>query len=111
MNDNFDKLNDTTELLPDNIKNSRKDTEVVLTFPQENLLLVKLKSATALDYETAKMDHCVGKGGYDKEVANGQTEIYSLRSIEPDGEWLPHGIIEFKDGKIAQVKGKQNKKN
>ncbi len=110
VNDNFDKLKDTTELLPDNIKNSRKDTEVVLTFPQENLLLVKLKSATALDYETAKMDHCVGKGGYDKQVANGQTEIYSLRSIEPDGEWLPHGTIEFKDGKIAQVKGKQNKK-
>lgn len=110
VNDNFDKLNDKTELLPDNVKNSRKDTEVVLTFPQENLLLVKLKSAVALDYETAKMDHCVGKGSYDKNVANGQTEIYSLRSIEPDGEWLPHGTIEFKEGKIAQIKGYQNKK-
>ena len=110
VNDNFDKLNDTTELLPDNVKNSRKDTEVVLTFPQENLLLVKLNSAAALDYETAKMDHCVGKGGYDKKVATGQTEIYSLRSIEADGEWLPHGTIEFKNDKIAQIKGRQNKK-
>ena len=110
VNDNFDKLNDTTELFPDNVKNSRKDTEVVLAFPQENLLLVKLKSAAALDYETAKMDHCVGKGGYDKQVASGQTEIYSLRSIEPDGEWFPHGTIEFKEGKIAQVKGYQDKK-
>ena len=110
VNDNFDKLNDTTELLPDNVKNSRKDTEVVLTFPKQNLLLVKLKSAAALDYETAKMEHCVGKGGYDKQVANGQTEIYSLRSIEPDGEWLPHGTIEFYEGKIAQIKGFQNKK-
>ena len=110
VNDNFDKLNDTTELLPDNVKNSRKDTEVILTFPQENLLLVKLKSAAALDYETAKMDHCVGKGSYDKQVSNGQTEIYSLRSMEPDGEWLPHGTIEFKDSKIAQIKGYQNKK-
>ncbi len=110
VNDNFDKLNDTTELFPDNVKNSRKDTEVVLAFPQENLLLVKLKSAAALDYETAKMDHCVGKGSYDKQVASGQTEIYSLRSIEPDGEWLPHGTIEFKEGKIAQIKGYQDKK-
>ena len=109
VNDNFDKLNDNTELLPDNVKNSRKDTEVVLTFPQENLLLVKLNSATALDYETSKMDHCVGKGSYDKQVASGQTEIYSLRSIEPDGEWLPHGTIEFKEEKIAQIKGYQNK--
>ncbi len=110
VNNNFDKLNDTTELLPDNIKNSRKDAEVVLTFPQENLLLVKLKSAAALDYESTKMAHCVGKGGYDKDVASGQTEIYSLRSVEQDGEWLPHGTIEFKEGKIIQVKGYQNKK-
>lgn len=110
VNDNFDKLNDTTELFPDNVKNSRKDIEVVLAFPQKNLLLVKLKSAAALDYETAKMDHCVGKGSYDKQVASGQTEIYSLRSIEPDGEWLPHGTIEFKERKIAQIKGYQNKK-
>ena len=28
--------------------------------------------------ESAKMEHCVGKGGYDKEVKSGKTQIRRL---------------------------------
>ena len=105
VDENFDKINDQTELLPDNVKASRVGTHVVQEFPQQKALLVKLLNATALDYETSKMKHCVGKGAYDKKVASGESEIYSLRHVAEDGEWIPVGTIEISKGDIKQVKG------
>ena len=84
---------------------SRKDVEVVHVFPEQKLQLVRLLSPEALDYESERMEHCVGHGSYDKDVAEGKSAIYSLRDLTDDGEWLPHATIEYKDGEIKQIKG------
>ncbi len=84
---------------------SRKDVEVVHIFPEQKLQLVRLLSPEALDYESERMEHCVGHGSYDKDVTEGKSAIYSLRDLTDDGEWLPHATIEYKDGEIKQIKG------
>lgn len=108
VNENFDKLDDSSKLLSDNVKASRVGVKQVKELPQQNSLLVQLLNSTALDYESSKMKHCVGKGAYDTKIASGESEIYSLRTVESDGEWLPHGTIEVKNGKIIQIKGVNN---
>lgn len=61
-----------------------------------------------LKYEGDTMGHCVG--GYCSDVISGQSRIFSLR----DAKGQPHVTVELnpEDGayKIAQIKGKQNKK-
>lgn len=104
----FETLNDNEFLEEGPIKASRRGTEVIMLFPEQNLQLVRLHTAQALDYESEKMQHCVGKGSYDQSVKSGQTHIYSLRDISEDGEWLPHVTIEYKNGKIRQVKAFKN---
>lgn len=91
------------------MKASRQGTEVIQTWPDRKLQLVRLHTQKALDYESDKMNHCVGKGGYDKDVLSGKTFIYSLRDNCADGEWLPHATIEYRDGKIKQIKGYKDK--
>ena len=68
----------------------------------------------ALKYEGDTMGHCVG--GYSDEVANGESNIYSLRN-KKTGE--PHVTVEVNPSEqehfgappdIAQIKGKGNKK-
>lgn len=104
----FETLNDSELLEEGPIKASRLGTEVIKLFPEQNLQLVRLHTEKALDYESEKMKHCVGKGSYDKGVKSGKTHIYSIRDINPDGEWLPHVTIEYTNGKIKQVKGFAN---
>mgnify|MGYP000009211541 FL=1 len=105
----FARLNDDAHLTDDMIKASRQGVEVIRVFPGKNVQLVRLRTVEALDYETARMDHCVGKGSYDAAVLNGKTAIYSLRDLSAENEWLPHATIECKDGAITQVKGYKNK--
>lgn len=105
----FEKLNDNEFLKDGPVKASRLGTEVIIEFPEEKLQLVRLHTEKALDYESDKMQHCVGSGGYDKGVKSGKKHIYSLRDISEDGEWLPHVTIEYGEGKIKQVKGFKNK--
>ena len=105
----FERLNDDAQFDEDMIKASRQGTEVIRVFPEKGVQLVRLHTAEALDYETSQMNHCVGKGSYDKDVISGKTVIYSLRDCSPDGEWRPHATIEYKDGVITQVKGYKNK--
>ena len=108
-NDFFEKLNDNDFLEEGPVKASRQGTEVIQTWPDRKLQLVRLHTQKALDYESDKMNHCVGKGGYDKDVLSGKTFIYSLRDHCADGEWLPHATIEYRDGKIKQIKGYKDK--
>lgn len=108
-NDFFEKLNDNDFLEEGPVKASRQGTEVIQTWPDRKLQLVRLHTQKALDYESDKMNHCVGKGGYDKDVLSGKTFIYSLRDNSADGEWLPHATIEYRDGKIKQIKGYKDK--
>lgn len=107
--DFFEKLNDNEFLKDGPIKASRLGCEVIMEFPEEKLQLVRLHTEKALDYESEKMKHCVGKGGYDKGVKSGTKHIYSLRDISENGEWLPHATIEYGEGKIKQIKGYENK--
>lgn len=107
--DFFEKLNDNEFLKDGPIKASRLGCEVVMEFPEEKLQLVRLHTEKALDYESERMKHCVGKGGYDKGVKSGTRHIYSLRDMSDDGEWLPHATIEYGEGKIKQIKGYENK--
>ena len=76
----------------------------VMNLPN-NMTAYRLTTPDALDFESEFMGHCVGSGGYDENVKNGTTQIYSIRD-EP-GE--PHVTFEVRDGVIQQCKGKQNK--
>ena len=105
VDEDFDKLSRQSKERQDDIQSSHQGTEVVLTFPEEKLYLLRLCNPDALDYESRKMDHCVGKGGYDSDVSEGKTQIYSLRSEAENGEWIPHATIEFKDGEVKQISG------
>ena len=105
----FDSLNNNEFMEAGPIKASRVGAEVVMEFPDKKLQLVRLHTPKALDYESEKLQHCVGKGGYDKSVVNGKTMIYSLRDLSVDGEWCPHVTIEYKDGKFTQIRGYKNK--
>lgn len=108
-NDFFEKLNDNDFLEEGLVKASRQGTEVIKVWPERKLQIVRLHTAHALDYESEKMDHCVGKGGYDSQIKSGKTYIYSLRDYSEEGEWLPHATIEYADGEVKQVKGYKNK--
>lgn len=108
VDENFDKLNRQSKEQQDDIQSSHQGAEVVLTFPEEKLFLLRLCNPDALDYESRKMEHCVGKGGYDSDVSEGKTQIYSLRSEAENGEWIPHATIEFKDGAVKQISGHKN---
>lgn len=109
VNDFFEKLNDNDFLEEGPVKASRQGTEVVRVFREQGVQIVRLHTAHALDYESEKMEHCVGKGGYDNKVKSGKTHIYSLRDYNEDGEWLPHATIEYAAGEIKQVKGHKDK--
>ena len=107
--DNYFENLDNTDFLEDGpIKASHQGVETILIFPDENLQLVQLHTEKALDYESDKMKHCIGKGSYDNSVKNGTTNIYSIRDYGKDNEWIPHATIEYKDGKIKQIKGIKN---
>lgn len=108
VDENFDKLNRQSKGQQDDIQSSHQGMEMVLTFPEEKLYLVRLLNSAALDYESKKMDHCVGKGGYDSDVSEGKTQIYSVRSESEGGALIPHATIEFKDGVVKQISGHKN---
>lgn len=64
---------------------------------------VQLLDEKALDYESSEMDHCVGKGGYDKKIKSGMSKIYSLRTLD---ENIPHVTLEVDNNNtLVQCKG------
>ena len=67
--------------------------------------LVKLKTPAALDRESAVMQHCVGQGAYDNELAKDGFMILSMR----DQQGRPHATLEINgETSIYQIQGKQN---
>jgi hypothetical protein len=68
--------------------------------------MVRLLTPSALDNESAEMQHCVGHGTYDTRVLDGQVIILSLR----DPRNKPHVTIEIdaRTNSIIQIRGKQN---
>ena len=70
-----------------------------------NMTAYRLTTPEALDFESEYMGHCVGSGGYDENVKNGTTQIYSIR----DERGEPHATFEVRNNTIQQCKGKQNK--
>ena len=78
--------------------------EFVMNLPN-NMKAYRLTTPEALDFESEYMGHCVGSGGYDKNVKNGTTQIYSIR----DERGEPHATFEVRNNTIQQCKGKQNK--
>jgi hypothetical protein len=81
--------------------------EVILETLPNGFSIVELKSAAALDRESARMQHCVGLGGYDQGIADGTISILSLR----DQKGRPHATMEIVNDEayVQQVKGKQNR--
>jgi hypothetical protein len=69
--------------------------------------LVRLLTSTALDHESAVMQHCIGQGGYDQYLKTGEHFFLSLR----DSSNKAHATLEVeRDGLIIQLQGKQNRK-
>jgi hypothetical protein len=66
--------------------------------------LVRLLTAEALDYESSIMQHCIGNGGYDGQLADPDTLFLSLR--DPAGK--SHVTIALSDGSVDEISGKQN---
>ncbi|MDW2995412.1 MAG: PcfJ domain-containing protein [Alphaproteobacteria bacterium] len=87
------------------LEKSLQGVEFVMELPG-NMAAYKLTTSAALDFESEYMGHCVGSGGYDNGVADGTTQIYSIR----DERGEPHVTFEVRGNSIKQVKGKQNKR-
>ena len=86
------------------LEKSLQGVEFVMELPGD-MAAYKLTTSAALDFESEYMGHCVGSGGYDYGVADGTTQIYSIR----DERGEPHVTFEVRGNSIKQVKGKQNK--
>ena len=89
-------------------KKTLEGTEFLMDLPG-GLKAYRLLTPEALDYESSKMGHCVGSGGYDSGVKAGTTKIYSLR----DKKGEPHVTFEVRMNndteEMHQCKGKENK--
>jgi len=75
----------------------------------EGYRVVRLLSVTSLDRESARMQHCVGNGGYDGHLDAESGRRHGLFSLR-DNANNPHATIEvdFVSKSLLQLKGKQN---
>jgi len=104
INSYFEKLNSPDEKESNRIKKSHIGIEVVKTYPEQHLQILKVTTKAGLNYEGSVMHHCVGS--YASKVEKGETQIYSLRDMgEATQELVPHATVEIKNGKISQIKG------
>lgn len=92
-----------------NIKLDENEEKLIHTF-EDGYYLVQMLTASALDRESAFMQHCIGNGGYDHKVTDDKYRYLSLR----DASNKPHATIECdkrsSDGnwRVLQLQGKQN---
>jgi hypothetical protein len=86
---------------------SAEGEEVTIAELADGYSVVSLLSPGALDRESKEMQHCVGLGGYDEGVRSGELAILSLR----DRKGKAHATMELlvEDGRVSQLKGKQNR--
>lgn len=85
------------------VKLADGDEELVETL-QDGYYVVRLLTPTALDRESAEMQHCIGNGGYDEYLECDKHEFLSLR----DKAGRPHVTMEIENGCVTQLQGKQN---
>ena len=85
-------------------KASLAGTQFIMDLPN-GMRAYQLITPQALDFESEYMGHCVGRGGYDKDVTNGSVKIYSIR--DSNGE--PHATLEVRGQNVFQCKGKGNR--
>jgi len=104
----FDAQNKRKKTRAEIIAESKSDLEVVKEYPQNEVILVRLKTPEALDYEGSAAHNCVGGGSYDKLLSKGKSGIYSLRKLTKDGELKPVVTIEYNEGVVKQVRGTCN---
>lgn len=67
--------------------------------------MVRLLTSTALDRESAEMQHCIGHGAYDDLLKSGTEIFLSLR----DRFGNPHATVHIAEGAVEQISGKQNR--
>lgn len=67
--------------------------------------IVQMLTPTALDRESAFMQHCIGNGAYDEGLDDSEVEYLSLR----DKMGKPHATLEIRNEMVVQLQGKQNK--
>jgi hypothetical protein len=72
---------------------------------RDGFYLVRLLTPSALDRESAEMQHCIGNGAYDDFLSDKGSCFLSLR----DRNGKAHATIEIKDRCIIQCQGKQNR--
>jgi hypothetical protein len=80
--------------------------EEMVAHLEDGYTLVRLDSEAALKREGAMMQHCIGLGAYDHALALPSVEFLSLR----DRMGNAHVTVEVIDGRISQLKGKQNRR-
>lgn len=83
------------------------DDEEIHQELEDGFVLVKMLAPSALDRESAAMQHCIGNGGYDRLLLSGVRTYLSLR--DPSGK--PHATIEIdcQTKTVRQLQGKQNR--
>lgn len=101
----FDAQNKRKKTRAEIIAESKSDIEFIREYPDNRVLLVRLKTPEALDYEGTAAHNCVGGGTYDKLLSKKHSGIYSLRRLTKDGELKPVVTIEYNDGMVKQVRG------
>lgn len=74
---------------------------------EDGYSIVKLLQPSALDRESAAMQHCIGNGAYDRRLMDGRWTYLSLR--DPAGK--PHATMEIDNAtnNVQQLQGKQNR--
>lgn len=72
----------------------------------DDLNLVQLLSAAALDEETAFMGHCIGLGSYDTKVVGDQRR-FSYWSVRND-DGIPLATLEVREKVVVQLCGRGN---
>lgn len=83
--------------------------EALVAMLEDGYYVVRLLKPSALDRESAYMQHCIGQGAYDDKLGDNQHEYYSLR--DPAGK--PHITMEVskkscENHVLLQFQGKQN---
>jgi len=81
-----------------------QDIRTIMAF-KDGWRMVQLLTPQALDRESYLCSHCVGKGGYDKALADGSRRVFSLR----DAENKPYATLAaLPDGSVIEAKGHSN---
>lgn len=79
--------------------------EKIIETLADGYYIVQMLTPTALDRESAYMQHCIGNGAYDDGLKDNKVEYLSLR----DKIGKPHATLEIHDDIVVQLQGKQNK--